>query len=79
MFAGIEMCSSIVQLEMAGCLQDTSYPCIVTKLAGRPVTGLSNVQCVAAKKALKALHAVGAAHGDISSPICCSAWMALAT
>ena len=61
-------CQSIVQVEMAGRLQDSLYPCIVTRLVGRPAKQLSHKQRAAAKAALKTLHAAGAAHGDVRLP-----------
>ena len=61
----LNSCPSIVKLRMAGCLQDSLYPCIVTDYAGAPVQRLSAVQHSLAKKALNTLHQVGAAHGDI--------------
>jgi len=61
-------CSSVVKLKMAGRLQDSLYPCIVTMYAGEPVQHLSAVQYSLAKKALITLHQVGAAHGDIRLP-----------
>ena len=53
---------------MAGRLQDSLYPCIVTRLAGSPAKQLSHKQRAAAKAALKNLHAAGAAHGDVRLP-----------
>lgn len=58
----------IVHFEMAGRLQDTSYPCIVTEFAGKPVSKLSRAQQRTANEALSSLHAVGACHGDIRLP-----------
>ena len=65
---GIQAC--IVHYEMAGCLQDTSYPGIVTDFAGKPVSKLSRAQqCTyTANEALSSLHAVGACHRDIRLP-----------
>ena len=61
-------CASIVHFKMAGRLQDTLYPCIVTTFAGSPVSQLSRHQRRAASKALDRLHAIGASHGDIRLP-----------
>ena len=60
--------ASIVSLQMAGRLQHTLYPCIVTVFAGNPITRLSRAQRIAAKKALSSLHDAGACHGDIWLP-----------
>lgn len=57
--------ASIVVFQMAGRLQNTLYPCIVTAFAGHPVTRLSSAQRTAAKKALGSLHDAAACHGDI--------------
>ena len=40
---------------MAGRLQDTSYPCIVTAFAGKPVSKLSRAQRRTASEALNSL------------------------
>lgn len=61
-------CQSIVQFEIAGRLQDSLYPCIVTRLAGSPAKQLSHKHSAAAKAALTNLHAAGAAHGDVRLP-----------
>ncbi len=61
-------CASIVDFKMAGRLQDTLYPCIVTSFAGSPVSRLSRHQRRAANQASDGLHVVGAAHGDIRLP-----------
>lgn len=61
-------CTSIVRFQMAGRLQDTLYPCIVTNFAGSPVSQLSRQQRRAASQALDGLHAAGVAHGDIRLP-----------
>ena len=66
---GNQACINIVHFEMAGRLQDTSYPCIVTEFAGKPVSKLSRAQHCTANEALSSLHAVGACHGDIRLPI----------
>ena len=58
-------CPAVIKLKMAGRLQDSLYPCIVTKSAGGPVQHLSAVQYSLAKTALITLHQAGAAHGDI--------------
>ncbi len=58
-------CSSVVKLKMAGRLQDSLYPCIVTMYAGEPVQRLTAVHRSQAKKAIVTLHQAGAAHGDI--------------
>lgn len=60
--------ASIVVFQMAGRLQNTLYPCIVTAFAGHPVTRLSSAQRTAAKKALGSLHDAGACHGDVRLP-----------
>ena len=61
-------CQSIVPFEMAGRLQDSLYPCIVTRFAGSPAKQLSHKQRAGAKAVLKNLHAAGAAHGDVHCP-----------
>lgn len=60
-------CTAVVQFEMAGCLQDTLYPCNVTQLFGRPANckQLGEHQRIATQRALKCLHSCGACHGDI--------------
>ena len=58
-------CSSVVKLKMAGRLQDSLCPCIVTMYAGEPVQRLSAVQRSQANEAIVTLHQAGAAHGDI--------------
>ena len=58
----------VVHFEMAGRLQDTSYLCIVTEFAGKPVSKLSRAQRRTANEALTSLHAVGVCHGDIRLP-----------
>lgn len=58
----------VVRFKMAGRLQDTSYPCIVTAFAGKPVSKLSHAQRRTANEALTSLHAIGACHGDIRLP-----------
>lgn len=57
--------ASVVRFMVAGRLQDTLYPVIVTSFAGKPVSKLSGAQFRAAKKALDSVHAVGVCHGDI--------------
>ena len=79
-------CPATVQFEMAGYLQDTLYPCLVTTYFGSPAKGnqLAKDQRVAAEQALKCLHNTGACHGDISmtnllfdrSGACCLAGLA---
>lgn len=64
----LSSCSLAVKLKMAGCLQDSLYPCIVTMYAGEPVHYLSAAQYSLAKEALKTFHQAGAAHGDIRLP-----------
>ena len=59
---------AVINLKMAGRLQDSLYPCTVTKYAGEPVQHLSAVQYSLAKTALITLHQAGAAHGDIRRP-----------
>ena len=58
-------CDGVVRFHAAGRLQDTLYPCISTEHAGRPSLHLSSSQRAEAKRAIKSLHAAGAAHGDI--------------
>ena len=64
----LETQASVVRFKMAGRLQDTSYPCIVTAFAGKPVSKLSRAERHAANEALTSLHAIGACHGDIRLP-----------
>lgn len=64
----LSSCSSVVKLKMAGRLQDSLYPCIVTMYAGKPVHHLSAAQYSLAKEALMTFHQAGAAHGDIRLP-----------
>ncbi|KAK9863628.1 hypothetical protein WJX84_001965 [Apatococcus fuscideae] len=61
----LQGCPGVVDLHMAGRLQETLYPCIATVFAGESVKHLSRPQYAAARKALSHLHAARAAHGDI--------------
>jgi len=65
---GLKSCSSVVRVQMAGRLQDSLYPCIVTTLAGSPSKQLCGSKRAAASRALRALHTAGAAHGDVRLP-----------
>lgn len=60
--------ATVVLFQKAGRLQNTLYPCIVTRFAGEPVPSLSCAQRTAAKKALGSLHAAGVCHGDLRLP-----------
>lgn len=64
----LETRALVVRFKMAGRMQDTSYPCIVTAFAGKPVDKLSRAQRRTANQALASLHAIGACHGDVRLP-----------
>ena len=65
-------CQSIVPFEMAGRLQDSLYPCIVTRLAGSPAKQLSHKQRAAAKAPLKTFTLLGLLMGMFACQTCCS-------